>query len=177
MTPATFSAPVQPLASLLQQMRSMIERMDDEIYTLPAPGRSSGGVGGHVRHCLDHVNALVQATRTGIVEYDRRRRGTDVESCRAAAVQQIAELTARLAALDVSMLDEPLLVETQIDPAGAMILTRSTVCREVAFVISHTIHHNAIVAQLLAGRPVSLDARFGLAPATPIDAQVPVCAR
>ena len=32
-------------------------------------------------------------------------------------------------------------------------------------------------AQLLAGRRVGLDARFGLAPATPIDAQVPVCAR
>jgi hypothetical protein len=177
MTPATFSAPVQPLATLLQQMRSMIERMDDETYTMPAPGRSSGGVGGHVRHCLDHVNALVHATRTGIVEYDRRRRGTDVETCRAAAVQQIAELMSGLAALDGSMLDEPLLVETQIEPAGAMILTRSTICREVAFVISHTIHHNAIVAQLLAGRPIGLDARFGLAPATPIDVQVAVCAR
>ena len=177
MTPTTLSAPVQPLAGLLQQMRSMIERMDDEAYTTPAPGRSSGGVGGHVRHCLDHVGALVHATRTGIVEYDRRRRGTDVETCRAAAIQQIVEILHRLTMLDTSMLDEPLLVESQIDPAGAMILTRSTVCREVAFVISHTIHHNAIVAQLLANRDVCLDTRFGLAPATPADTQIPVCAR
>ena len=67
MTPATtLVAPVQPLAGLLQQMRSMIERMDDDAYTMPAPGRSSGGVGGHVRHCLDHVGALVHATRTGL---------------------------------------------------------------------------------------------------------------
>jgi hypothetical protein len=177
MTPTTLAAPVQPLAGLLQQMRSMIERMDDEAYTMPAPGRSSGGVGGHVRHCLDHVGALVYATRTGIVEYDRRRRGTDVETCRAAAIRQIVEIIQRLTTLDASMLDEPLLVESQIDPAGGMILTRSTVCREIAFVISHTIHHNAIVAQLLANRDVSLDARFGLAPATPADMQVAVCAR
>lgn len=174
----TLAAPVQPLATLLQQMRSMIERMDDDAYTRPAPGRTSGGVGGHVRHCLDHVGALVNATRTGIVEYDRRRRGTDVESCRAAAIQQIGELVARLVILDSSLLDEPLLVETQIDPAGAMILTRSTVCREVAFVISHTIHHNAIVAQLLAGRDVALDERFGVAPATPTPlAADALCAR
>jgi hypothetical protein len=172
----TLAAPVQPLAGLLHQMRSMIERMDDEAYTLPAPGRSSGGVGGHVRHCLDHVGALVNATRTGVVEYDRRRRGTDVESCRAAAIDRIGELVARLAALDASVLDEPLLVETQIDPAGAMILTRSSVCREVAYVISHTIHHNAIVAQLLAGREVTLDTRFGVAPATPVET-VTACAR
>jgi hypothetical protein len=170
------AAPVQPLADLLAQMRSMIERLDDESYSTPAPGRSSGGVGGHVRHCLDHVRALMQAIRTGIVEYDRRRRGTEVESCRAAAIRQIGELTARLEALDASMLDEPLLVETQIDPSGAMILTRSSVCREVAFVISHTIHHNAIVTQLLAGRDVRLDARFGVAAATPVPAHVVACA-
>jgi uncharacterized damage-inducible protein DinB len=168
---------VQPLASLLHQMRSMVERLDDESYTRPAPGRSSGGVGGHVRHCLDHIGALVQAARTGIVEYDRRQRGTEVESCRAAALDQIGELTARLTTLDASTLDEPVLVETQIDPSGAMILTRSSVCREVAFVISHTIHHNAIVAQLLAGRDIGLDARFGVAPATPVPAQVAACAR
>jgi hypothetical protein len=173
----TLAAPVQPLAGLLKQMRSMIERMDDDDYLRPAPGRSSGGVGGHVRHCLDHVGALVNATRTGLVEYDRRRRGTDLESCRIAALHQIDELTDRLAVLDASMLDEPLLVETQIDPAGTMILTRSTVCREVAFVISHTIHHNAIVAQLLAGRSLVLDARFGLAPATPVETQDAACAR
>jgi hypothetical protein len=133
-------------------------------------------VGGHVRHCLDHVGAVVQATRTGIVEYDRRRRGTEVETCRAAAVRQIEDITKRLGTLDASMLDEPVLVETQIEAGSAMILTRSTVCREVAFVISHTIHHNAIVAQLLAGRDVPLDTRFGLAPATPVDTQVAACA-
>ena len=173
----TLAAPVQPLAGLLQQMRSMIERMDDDDYAAPAPGRSSGGVGGHVRHCLDHVGALISATRSGIVEYDRRDRGTSVETCRAAAVHRAGELLAQLTVLDSSMLDEPLLVETQIDPSGAMILTRSTVCREVAFVISHTIHHNAIVAQLLAGRAVTLDARFGVAPATPLESQTAVCAR
>jgi hypothetical protein len=172
----TLAAPVQPLASLLQQMCSLIERMDDATYTMPAPGRASGGVGGHVRHCLDHVGALITATRSGIAEYDRRRRGTSVESCRAAAIQQIGELIERLVVLDASVMDEPLLVETQIDPAGAMILTRSSMCREVAFVISHTIHHNAIVAQLLAGRELALDARFGLAPATPGEPRVSACA-
>jgi len=110
----TLAAPVQPLAGLLFQMRSMIEQMDDDAYTMPPPGRSAGGVGGHVRHCLDHVGALLHATRTGIVEYDRRRRGTDVETCRAAAIQEIGELTGRLAALNTSVLDEPLLVKRRL---------------------------------------------------------------
>lgn len=169
------AAPVQPLLGLLDEMRRLIERMDDDTYVTPAPGRTSGGVGGHVRHCLDHVDALVQATRSGVCEYDRRRRGTSVETCRAAAVQQIVELCERLVCFDQSLLDDPLLVETQIDPQGAMILTRSSVCREVAFVISHTIHHNAIVAQLLRTRGEHVGERFGLAPATP--SETVVCAR
>jgi hypothetical protein len=174
---AALAAPVQPLFGLLVQMRSMIERLDDEAYRRPAPGRTSGGVGGHVRHCLDHIAALVSATRSGVVEYDRRHRGTTVETCRMAALQQIASLAGQLAGLDASVLDEPLLVESQIDPSGAMILTRSSVCREVAFVISHTVHHNAIVAQLLAAHDVNLGARFGMAPATPLEASAVACAR
>ena len=163
------AAPVQPLFALLAEMRRMIERIDDNAYTLPAPGRTSGSVGGHVRHCLDHVGALVNASRTGVCEYDRRRRGTDVESSRAAAVGRIVEVCEQLAVFDETLLDDPLLVETQIDAKGAMILTRSSMCREVAFVISHTIHHNAIVAQLLRARGDDVGERFGLAPATPTE--------
>jgi hypothetical protein len=124
---------------------------------------------------LDHVSALLHAIRTGICEYDRRRRGTEIESCRAAAISQIALLCEQLATFDDALLDDPLLVETQIDPKGAMILTRSSMCREVAFVISHTIHHNAIVAQLLRARGDDVGERFGLAPATP--SEPTVCAR
>jgi hypothetical protein len=111
--------PVTPLFNLLSQMRSMIERLEDEAYCRPAPGRTSGGVGGHVRHCLDHIAALLNATRSGVVEYDRRRRGTPVETCRMSALQEIAALAGELARLDDSVLDEPLLVESQIDPAVA----------------------------------------------------------
>jgi hypothetical protein len=171
------AAPVQPLLSLLHQMRTTIERLDNVDYAMPAPGRSSGGVGGHVRHCLDHVDALVRATRTGICDYDRRARGTDVETCRAAAVCRVIELCESLEGFDVSLLDETVLVESQVEPGGSMILTRSSVGREIAFVISHTIHHNAIVAQLLTTRGIGLDARFGVAPATPLDAGSATCAQ
>lgn len=168
-------APVAPLLTLLYQMRKTIERIDDAIYAAPAPGRTSGGVGGHVRHCLDHVSALLSATRSGVCQYDRRRRGTDVETSRTAATTRIMELASSLVCLDALVLDDPVLVESQIEPGGAMILTRSSVCRELAFVISHTIHHNAQVGQLLQSHGVAVDRRYGVAPSTP-DPE-PACAR
>jgi uncharacterized damage-inducible protein DinB len=163
------AASLQSLVALLQEMRRLIEGLDDVEYAMPAPGRSSGGIGGHVRHCLDHVRALLAATETGLCAYDRRARNTAVETNRSAARRAASELTAGIEHLDPACLERDVLVETQLDHGGTMITTRSTFGRELLFVISHTIHHNAIVAQMLRARGVSLGPRFGLAPATPSD--------
>ena len=166
-----------PLLHLLGELRSMVEQLDDDRYAAPAPGRSSGGIGGHVRHCLDHVGALLSATRSRLCTYDRRARGTDVERCRRAALRQIADLEAHIASLGPDTLDLPVAVETQSDTQGTVVVTRSTVAREIVFVTSHIIHHNALVAYLLASHGAHLGARFGIAPATPSPQEQVVCAQ
>jgi uncharacterized damage-inducible protein DinB len=163
------TAPLHSLVVLLQEMRTLIDRLDDVEYAMPAPGRSAGGIGGHVRHCLDHVRALLVATDTGLCAYDRRARRTAIETDRAAAMRATYELIVAVDQLDPSVLEHDVLVETQIDHDGTMITTRSSVGRELMFVMSHTTHHNAIVAHLLRARGVGTDSRFGLAPATPAD--------
>lgn len=160
---------LQPLFELLHQMRTMIEMLDDIDYATPAPGRTTGGIGGHVRHCLDHVSALLTGTRTGLCAYDRRQRGTDVETSRVAAMDAITDVMIGLLQLDATTLQSEVFVETQVDPSGAMVVTRSSVGRELVFLVSHTIHHNAILAQMLQARGLHVAPRFGLAPATPTD--------
>lgn len=159
---------VDSLLDLLGEMRTMIQRIDDESYVAPARGRSSGGIGSHVRHCLDHINALVTATRTGMCAYDRRARGTAVEICRHAALHSVLDLEADLLRLDRRLLDVPVHVETQVDTHGSVLVTTSTIGRELMFVISHTIHHNALIGRLLEERAIEMGPRFGLAPATPL---------
>jgi hypothetical protein len=159
---------VGSLRELLDEMRSMIERIDDESYAAAARGHSGGGIGGHVRHCLDHVGALITGTRTGLCAYDRRARGTAVETCRLAAVNSILDLEADLLRLDSHVFEIPLDVETQVDQAGTFVVTTSSVGRELMFVISHTIHHNALIAHLLDERAIDMGPRFGLAPGTPV---------
>jgi hypothetical protein len=170
-------ATVQPLLDLLHQMRTMVERLDEVEYAMPAAGRTNGGIGGHVRHCLDHVSALLAATRTGLCAYDRRQRRTDVETSRIAGVDAITDAMIGVLSLDTGTLESEIFVETQLDPSGAMVVTRSSVCREVAFLVSHTIHHNAIVAQMLRARGLEVAPRFGLAPATPLDNGAAPCAQ
>jgi hypothetical protein len=168
---------IHALLELLDEMRSMVERIDDDSYIAPAPGRTGGGIAGHVRHCLDHVGALVAAMRTGLCAYDRRARGTLVERCRVAALERIDDLAGDLAQADVELVDAPVAVENQIDATGTTVVTLSTFGRELVFVSSHTVHHNALIAHLLASHGISVDARFGLAPATPSHPQPWPCAQ
>ena len=154
----------------------MIERLDDAGYVMRAPGRSSG-VGGHVRHCLDHVSALFAATRTGVCAYDRRSRGTDVETNRRVAIRAINELTDAVRQLNPALLDRHIDVETQLDREGTMITTSSSIGRELVFVTSHIVHHNAVVALMLQDRGISTGPHFGLAPSTPSQSESLTCAR
>jgi hypothetical protein len=101
---------LQPLVDLLHEMRTMIARLDDDDYAMPAPGRTTGGIGGHVRHCLDHVAALLASTRTGLCAYDRRQRGTDIESSRAAAIDATTDAMVGVLRLDAATLESEVLV-------------------------------------------------------------------
>jgi hypothetical protein len=100
--------------------------------------------------------------------YDRRARGTAVEMCRHAALHSILDLEADLRRLDRRVFDVPVDVETQVDTYGSFLVTTSTIGRELMFVISHTIHHNALIGRLLEERAIEMGPRFGLAPATPV---------
>jgi hypothetical protein len=42
----------------------------------------------------------------------------------------------------------------------------SSVAREMEFVLSHMIHHHALIAEKLVGQGIILDRAFGVAPST-----------
>jgi uncharacterized damage-inducible protein DinB len=61
----------------------------------------------------------------------------------------------------------------QIHADGRSIRVPTTAGRELAFVISHTIHHSALIAVLLEHADWDVPPGLGLAPTTPVD----TCAR
>jgi uncharacterized damage-inducible protein DinB len=54
-----------------------------------------------------------------------------------------------------------------ISPAEDAVTGWSTLARELAFVVSHTIHHQAIIGLLLAVHGHTVPDRFGHSPSTP----------
>ena len=70
---------IEALAAVLDDLAAVVDSLTDTQYADSAIPGVSGSVGGHVRHCLDHVRALERAIETGVVDYDARERELRVE--------------------------------------------------------------------------------------------------
>jgi uncharacterized damage-inducible protein DinB len=159
--------PARALWCLLDEVELLISNVGADVYGERPMNKVSGSIGEHVRHCLDHVTALLAAAPSATLSYDRRHRGTSVETDPAEALRQILELKRALDIWSTRSLDEPVLVTSMISSAGDAVTGWSTLARELAFVVSHTIHHQAIIGVLLSIHGHSLPERFGHSPSTP----------
>ena len=161
------SRPVGSLGRLLDELASLVLGLDPDVYCARGESSVSGTIGEHIRHCLDHVWALVSAHPSGTLSYDHRERGTAVETDASVAIQQILRLKAGLDRWSTRSLDEPIRVTSMISPSGESVTGWSTLARELAFVVSHTIHHQATIAVLLTLHGLEAPDRFGHSPSTP----------
>jgi len=59
---------------LLDELDSLLTDVAQDVYCARFATDVSGSIGEHVRHCLDHVSALLGADRSTTLSYDRRER-------------------------------------------------------------------------------------------------------
>lgn len=170
-------SPFSLLAACLQQLADVLEAASDEQYVMRPVGVVDSSLGGHVRHCLDHFAALLRGATAGYIDYDDRERGTPLESCRAAALAAIRTFQERVARLNDAMLERPIRLRAIVSGDGLAVEAASSLGRELVFVLSHTIHHNALIAAMCKTLGIPLPERFGYAPATIAYLAGATCAR
>lgn len=164
--PPTVPVGVGPLSVLLAQLAELISQLDPEQYNAKPDSTRCGAIGGHVRHTLDHVIAWLHGVNGESINYDDRQRGTDVETNPRTAELVVAKCLAQLEAVPVEVLPRTVAVFTSMTSDGALVRLPSTHARELAFVFSHTIHHNAIIGTIARALSVELPEQFGMAPST-----------
>src|SRR5438552_13176392 len=158
--------PAAALVAVLDQLKAVVGCLRDDQYAMRPVGVVDSSIGGHVRHCLDHVRALLGACDTGLLDYDQRDRGTSIESDRAAALGAIRALRNRLDMLPDDILDRPIQLSVLMNSDGRPIEVGTTVGREMASVLSHTIHDSAPISTMVKILGGWLPDRFGYAPST-----------
>ena len=158
--------PIVPLIGVLGQLADLLDSMSDEQYRTRPVGPVSSNVGGHVRHCLDHIESLLSGVESGLIDYDQRQRGTDVETNRMSARAAIGRLQRRLRSFPLDSEERDLSLSAIVQPGSAPVEVTTSVGRELVFVLSHTIHHNALIAVMAKTLGVPVPEHFGYAPST-----------
>jgi len=152
----------------LQQTIRLLQQIDDEAYGAKDPRCFNASVGGHLRHDLDHYRSFLAGLGTGRVDYDSRQRDPRIEKERGYAVHQVREVIAELETIGEDDLGGEMSVKMDSDNERTDTADwyRSSVGRELQFLVSHTVHHNAIVAVMLRLQGIEPDKDFGVAPST-----------
>ncbi len=157
-------APAALLAANLHILRQGVEllaQIDDEQYTLTAGPLFAYGVGSHLRHCLDSYACFLQGLPQGRIDYDRRERVELTAQDRGYASTRLAWTMELLPETLAQELSDELRVR-QDGPHWAA----SSVARELQFLLSHTVHHYALIALILRLQGFNPAAEFGVAPST-----------
>jgi uncharacterized damage-inducible protein DinB len=154
------------LGELLEELEGLVSSLTDEQYASTGSTVFPSSIGGHVRHSLDHVAALVRGIKCGRIDYDDRERGTPVESSRAAALEAMRGLASRFAWFPGLLLDRRVFTKSRVSGSAPAVEVFSTVGRELDFVASHMVHHNAIIGAIARELGASVPPRFGYPPST-----------
>jgi len=155
-------------AALLEQSAKLVRDLDDAAFCARELRPDGAGIGPQLRHCADYYRALLDGVDCGRVDYDARKRDPLFEVNRAYAAGELEGLAERLRALDRKTGDRVLAVKSEADvlPGGADPWTRSSLRRELVVLLSHTVHHHALVRERLLARGRDPGRGFGLAPST-----------
>src|SRR5215831_8712578 len=73
----------------LGQALSLLERLDDAVYSATAPGFAPHRAGSHLRHILEFYQCFLEGLDSSHIDYDSRRRDEAIERSRDTASMAI----------------------------------------------------------------------------------------
>jgi hypothetical protein len=152
---------------VLQQGLLLLEIVDEQTFRTVAEAPHSASIGQHYRHVLDHFICLADGIMTGTIDYDRRSRNRDLETRGETAREKTRELLNLFGSLSDAELTASYKVLYSVGYSNDEALEIDTLlAREIAFCVSHAIHHFAIIRLVCAHFSISLPTEFGVAPST-----------
>jgi hypothetical protein len=142
----------------LNQLRDSVIKMNGANYSEPAKVILKASVGQHVRHIIEMYQGMLDGYEKGIINYDNRKRNTEIEQSRTKAVEHIDSILTELEKKEKSLSLE--------SSFGSNFTSEipTTYEREVHFNLEHTIHHMAIIRiKLENGANIDMDKDYGIA--------------
>ena len=153
------------LCALLEQGAELAADLELETFACPSALAPNGSVGAHLRHVGDAVASLLTGLENRSIDYDRRERDERTERDPVRARARLLALGAEVRRLETRDPALPLAVRAESSAVGDA-WQRSSLARELGALLSHTVHHYALIAVLLRAQGVEPPQDLGVAPST-----------
>ena len=150
---------------VLDQLVILLDQMEDEDYAINIPALNAS-VSQHVRHILEFYICLFEGLKTGMINYDSRKRDPRIEKDKYFTLELIIEIKEKI---NNQVANNDLILELKYGEESEGNISLSTnFYREIAYNIEHTIHHLAIIKQSIIDqfKYVVLPNNFGIASST-----------
>ncbi len=148
----------------VDQCFELLDGMPGEIFIGRGVGNSS--IGAHVRHIVDRYRCFLSGLEVGCIDYDDRKRGTSVETDVQVAAAALTETRGRFEVLDPDTFGAEIPVRELVHYHGEPAIVASTLDRELMGLITHSIHHLAIIAMIARSSSFPVPPNLGKAPST-----------
>lgn len=156
---------IEDNAIALHQGITLLQRLSDTDFCHREPACYNSTIGEHMRHNIDHYLAFFDGLPAQRINYDHRQRDPLIETDRDHCREVMAKVIDQLTALEPDSLDLPLSIQMDTG-SGSEAVATSSPRRELQFLLSHTVHHYALVAIQCHLRGIALPDDFGVAPST-----------
>lgn len=152
---------------IIEQGISYLESVTKDDYIAIISPNFISSAGSHMRHIIDHYQAIISDLDCKLIDYDVRERGSDFELSPRLAINKLNDIADWLNTLNEEKLNKLTMLATEVSVSNKNIQqVQTSVARELVFAGSHAVHHYAMIAQISFAQKNSQPQSFGLAPAT-----------
>ncbi len=153
----------QAVNNIFVQLADSLNQLSQEEYSQPCKTLFNNTIGQHVRHIIELFQCLEKGYDSGVVNYEKRKRDTAIETDKDLAGRLLLEIHSGL-----SKENKVLTLEASYDDHNTEpILFETNYNREIAYNLEHTIHHMALIrVGINECSTIALPEDFGVASST-----------
>lgn len=150
----------------LAEIKTLISSLEQEQYQYKSQLLSGSSIGQHIRHILEFYLSIIKGLNQGVVNYDDRDRDLNLENKPSFAISCIDRLSKDIQ--DLHPEQEIMLSGNFYAEGETLKAIKSSIERELAYCLEHSIHHQALIKIGLIEQKIDhlINEGFGVAAST-----------